>query len=139
MMSVKVERLYAQPVLFSGLGSLVLSPKEINLIEKHYCETLRQLLRLHKNSPRCVVYFLAGSLPGIALLHLRQISLFGMISRLNNTNLLLIHVKNLFSKSSNLKGSWFRQIHDLCLLYALPTPSSLIENPIKKDIFKNLA
>ena len=88
MMTVKVEKLYATPVLLSGLGTLVLSSKEVNLIEQHYRETLRQLLRLHKNSPRCVVYFLAGSIPGSAL---RQLNLFGMISRLIKTNLLHKH------------------------------------------------
>ena len=65
--SIMIEKLYATPVLLSGLASLVLSNDEVNKIEKHYLETIC----LYEKTPRCVVYFLAGSLPGIALLHLR--------------------------------------------------------------------
>ena len=138
MMSVKVEKLYATPVLLSGLGTLVLSSKEINLIEQHYRETLRQLLRLHKNSPRSVVYFLAGSLPGSALLHQRQLNLFGMISRLNDTNLLYKHALAYFSSACPFNGSWFKQIINLSVLYSLPHPSTILTNPPSKAQFKNL-
>ena len=138
MMSVRVEKLYATPVLLSGLGSLILSSKEINMIDHHYRETLRQLLRLHKNSPRCAVYFLAGSLPGIALVHLRQLNLFGMISRLNSTNLLHKHASNLLYSSNNLRGSWFKQILNLTHLYDLPQPRKIFNNPLKKEHFKSL-
>lgn len=138
MMSVRVEKLYATPVLLSGLGSLILSSKEINMIEHHYRETLRQLLRLHKGSPRTVIYFLAGSLPGIALVHLRQLNLFGMISRLTSTNLLHVHARNLLATSHNLHRSWFKQILNLSILYDLPHPSNLVADPLKKEHFKCL-
>ena len=75
--SIKIEKLYATPVLLSGISSLVLSSNEVRLIDNHYAETLRCLLRLHKKTPRCVTFFLAGSLPGTALIHMRQMSILG--------------------------------------------------------------
>ena len=71
--SLRIEKLYATPVLLSGISALVLADKEIESIEIHYCQTLTRLLRLHDRTPRSVVYFLAGSLPGIALVHLLHV------------------------------------------------------------------
>ena len=135
--SIKIEKLYATPVLLSGIGSLVLSNKEISLIESHYCETLRKLLRIHEKTPRSVIYFLAGSLPGTALVHLRQLSLFGMISRLEG-NILNQHAKNIYDRKTISPKSWFHQIRDLCLLYSLEHPSKFLANPAEKKHFKML-
>ena len=135
--SLKIERLYATPVLFSGLGALILTGKETESIENHYRESLRQLLRLHKGTPRCVIYFLAGSLPGVALLHLRQLSLFGMITRLSD-NILHKHALNIFSFNTMVKKSWFLQIRQLSILYDLPHPSTLLEHPRSKLSYKKL-
>ena len=77
--------MYASPVLFSGLGSLVLSENEKNMINQHHKDTISNLQRLIPLTPRPVVHFLAGVLPGTALLHLRQLSIFGMITRLPGT------------------------------------------------------
>ena len=129
--------MYAAPVLLPGLGSLILSKMETELIEKHYKNSLRQLLRLNKNTPRCVVYFLAGSLPGTALLHLRQFSLFGMICR-KSESLLNQHAKNIFTLKTLSKASWFFQIRNLCLQYSLPHPYDLLQNPPLKHAYKRL-
>ena len=140
VMSIRVEKLYATPVLLSGVGSLVLLKKEVNLIEKHYCKSLCSLQKLHKNTPRCVTYFLGGSLPGEALIHMRQFSIFGMICRLQmeNSNLLRKHAENYFSAAVHFRGSWFHQIRSNCLLYGLPHPSSFLDHPPEKEIFKKL-
>ena len=80
--SLKVHELYCTPVLLSGLATLFLSKQELRLVDNHYQTTLQKLQKLHDKTPRCIVYFLAGSLPGEALLHLRQLSLFTMICHL---------------------------------------------------------
>ena len=137
MSSIRIHQLYAVPVLFSGIPSLVLSANEINTIDRYFCETLRKLLRLMNGTPRCVTYFLAGSLPGSAILHMRQLSLFGMICRLRD-NILHKHAMNYFSSISYFKGSWFEQIRNWCLLYSLPHPLSLLYHPLPKESFKLL-
>ena len=135
--SVKINQLYGIPVLLSGLSTLVLTRNEVDIVDRHHCETLRRLLRLLKNTPRCVTYFLAGSLPGSALIHMRQISLFGMICRLRN-NILNKHAFNFFSENLRFKASWFQQIGNLCLQYNLPEPLSLLHNPLNKSAMKIL-
>ena len=135
--SLSLHRIYGVPVLFSGLAPLVLSSEEINLIEKHYRETLRQLLKLHKNTPRTVVYFLSGSLPGSALLHLRQLSLFGMICRLKGS-LLHRYAYDRIMSGTVPRSSWFSQIRKWCVMYGLPHPMDLIESPLSKDQFKTI-
>ena len=133
-----VEKLYALPVLMSGLASLVLSSTEINHLDQHYLNTLRRLLKLHEGTPPSFVYFMAGSLPGRAYLHLRQISLFSMISFLP-TNPLHLRAKYVLSKLSPNSKSWFSQIRDIFLLYGLPYPLSVLTSPPPKGKLKSLA
>ena len=134
---VKIEKLYATPVLLSGISSLVLSNDDLKLIDNHYSETLRCILRLHKKTPRCVTFFLAGSLPGSALIHLRQLSIFGMICRLQN-NVLHHHAVNIFTSKTYSPKSWFSQIRSYCVQYGLPHPVDLLTSPPTKSTFKNL-
>ena len=135
--SIHINKLYAIPVLMSGLAPLVLSDQEITMIDQHHKETLRCLLRLHQNTPRSVIYFLAGCLPGSALLHLRQLSIFAMITRLPGS-ILHQHATSFFSFSTISKKSWFHQIRKWCLLYDLPRPQVLLSAPpLTKETFKS--
>ena len=135
--SLKIHQLYGVPVLLSGLAALPLSKADIDMVERHYCETLRRLLRLLPKTPRSVVYFLAGSLPGSALVHQRQLMLFGMISRLESDTL-KDHGLNILESRLVSYKSWFHHIRDLCVMYDLPHPLTLLKYPMKKVEFKSL-
>ena len=82
--SLRVEAVYGLPVLLSGLASLVLSTKEEQMLDQHYKVYIQRLLRLHQATPAPVVFFLAGCLPLLPLLHLRIFSLFGQLCRLRS-------------------------------------------------------
>ena len=86
--SIKLERIYGSSVLFSGLASLVLNKKDISVVSKKHRFTLCRLQKLPQNTPECVVHSLAGSLPAVAILDLRILSLLGMIARLGPTSIL---------------------------------------------------
>ena len=129
--------LYVVPVLLSGLSSLVISLKEEEMIQQHHKDIITGNQRLLPRTPRAVIYFLAGSLPGSALLHLQQLSIFGMITRLPN-NILHQHALNIYSSSTKSTHSWFHQIRDLCLLYHLPHPCVLLQTPLSKTAFKDI-
>ena len=135
--SLRIEQLFGIPVLMSGLGGLIISTKEENLINQHHKLTISGLQRLHPKTPSTVIYFLAGSLPGTALLHLKQLSLFGMICRLRNSTLYK-HAVNIFHSRTISQHSWFHQIREYCLMYKLPHPSVLITSPLPKAQFKKL-
>ena len=70
--SLRIQKVYGSPVLLSGFGSLVLSKEEMKMIDNHLNTTLQNMIRLHERTPHCVTAFLAGCLPGTALLHLRR-------------------------------------------------------------------
>ena len=100
--SLRVLTIYGTPVLMSGLSSLVLSSKEVSCIDQQHKRTLQNIIKLSTNSPSSLVHFVAGSLPGSALLHLRQLSLFGIVCRLTTDPL---HHHAVLTSSSS--PSWF--------------------------------
>ena len=81
--------------------------------------------------------FLGGALPGTALLHLKQLSIFGMISRLKGSELHRFGLQVLTSARPSL-NSWFQKIRGLCLLYQLPHPTELLQEISSKGRFDRL-
>ena len=69
--SLRVETIFGSPVLFSGVATLILKRNEIDILAHHVKETIQNLLKLHSSTPEPVVFFLAGQLPGEALLRLK--------------------------------------------------------------------
>ena len=134
--SLRVKNLYGTPVLLSGISALVLCKSEINVLHHHYKLTLERLQKLHKSSPECVVYFLGGSLPLTALLHLLQLSLLGMIARLGANHILHKHGSFVLSATNPPSSSWFAHIRSTCKLYSIDDPLHILTNPPAKTTFK---
>ena len=134
--SIHVNQIYGIPVLMSGLGALNLLKSEEDMLDHHHKGTLEKLLRLLPCTPQCVTLFLSGSLPGSALLHHRQLSIFGMICRLpdNVLHKMAIHSLTTLKHSSR---SWFLRIRNLCLQYSLPHPLVLLRTPLSKYSYKS--
>ena len=129
--------MYATPVLLSGVSCLVLTKAETNLQNQHYKDILQNLQKLPSQTPHSVIYFLAGSLPLTAQLHIRQLGLFSMICRLP-ADPLNSHARNVLTTSKRSSKSWFWQIRDLCLQYSLPHPLNFLESPSNKEHFRKL-
>ena len=107
------EMIYASPVLFSGLASLIITKPEINVISHHVKETVQNLLKLHNNTPDVVIFFVSGTLPGEAILHSRQLTVFGMICCLPG-NILHIIARKILLSMGERDTSWFGQVRSLC-------------------------
>ena len=137
MVGLKLQQIYGLPVLMSGMASLALTGLEISTIDKHLKETHLNIQKLLRNTPRSVVHFLGGNLPGTALIHLRVLSLFGMVARLRG-NPLNIHAQNMLTCSKSSSKSWFLLVRDICLMYELPHPLTILEDPPSKENFKKL-
>ena len=135
--SLRVERLHGMPVLLSGLGALLLLKTELDMVDHHLKETHERIMRLHPRTPRCVVSFLSGNLPGTAMIHIRMLTLFGMICRLPGS-ILHQHASRVLWANKPSSKSWFLEIRNICLLYNLPHPSSLLQYPIQKKSMKKL-
>ena len=134
--SLRIEILYGSPKLLSGLASLVLSKAEKDILHHHYKQSLERLQRLHKATPEPVVCFLGGSLPLTALLEFRQMSLFGMVSRLDSSSILHRHATFTLSNAKPSSRSWFLMIRDISTKYSLPDPLMILSNPPTKSSFK---
>ena len=124
---LRVETTYGLPVLLSGLSALVLTKADEDLINNHHKEMISNIQRLLPRTPRSVIYFLGGSLPGSARLHLRQLSNFGMICQLPLKNILNNHARNIFNYSTISNKSWFMKIRELCIKYDLPPLKNSLE------------
>ena len=79
--AIRIQQLYGSPVLLSGVATLVLTKSEVVLFDQYIKKFQQNLLRLPDSTPACVVHFLAGTLPGSAQIHLKQLNNFGMIAR----------------------------------------------------------
>ena len=133
--SLRAHALYCLPVLLSGLPTLVLSKGEIRTLGSYYKTNLQRLMKLRDKTPDPAIYFLAGSLPLEALLHLRQLSLFLMICHLQE-NVLKAHA--IQTLACLRKGSWFNALRNICVRYNLPHPLDLLSHPPGKSAFKAL-
>ena len=136
--SISILSIYGTPVLMSGLGSLVLSENEIGIIDQQYKRTIQGLLKIPVNSSPPTVYYIAGTLPATAILHLRLLSNFGMICRLPQDPLHQ-HARQVFLTSTFSPRSWFTKIRDLLNQYQLPHPLVLLQHPPSKESFKKQA
>ena len=138
--SLRVEVVFAAPVLLSGLASLVLTSKEEKILGQYYKVHLQRLLRLHQATPDPVVFFLAGCLPLQAQLHIRIFSLFGQLCRLRDgDNILALHATNIFSSANSSPKSWFCRLRDLCLQYGLPHPTAWLSTKPSKLQVKSIS
>ena len=134
---LKVGKIYGTPVLLSGIASLVLLESELALLDQHLKEVIQNTQKMHAKTPDCVVYFLGGCLPARAEIHLRQLSLFGMVARLQDDPL-NIHARNVLTETKKSAKSWFSQIRDTSLQYRLPHPLTILENPPSKETYKRM-
>ena len=135
--SLRIQSVYANPVLFSGVASLNLNNSEVAVLHAHHKKTLLNLQKLHKNTPECFVMFLAGSVGATATLHMRILGLFGMICRLPDNILHKISLNKLTTEPDN-SSSWFIQLRQLCSRYNLPSPLSLLLHPPSKCSYNSL-
>ena len=136
--ALRVERLYGAPVLLSGLAALVLNKTELASIHQHYKINLERLQRHYRATPSAVVFFMAGSLPATALLHLKQFSLLGMIARLGPAHILFKHGQHMLTAEQSNSHSWFAQVRELSGQYSLPDPLQTLLYPPSKAAMKRM-
>ena len=134
--SLRAEKTFCSPVLFSGVAALILSRTEKDTLVSYVKKTIENLLKLHPKTPEPFVFLVSGSLPGEAILHLRQLSLFLMVCRLPGNILHAVALQELLSPTS--EKTWFGQIEQICYQYALPHPLQLLNDPPEKEHFKKI-
>ena len=94
-------------------------------------------MKLPKDVAEPAVFFIAGSLPIVAYLHMRILSLFSMICHLQGDPLNYI-AREAIVRARPSSRSWFLMLRDICVKYDLPHPLILLESPMPKNKFKTL-
>ena len=134
---LRLERIYGAPVLLSGVAPLVLSNSELNTLHSHYKNVIRQILKLPENTPESFIFFSAGTLPIIALIHLDILTLLGMLGRLGSDNILnRIGCHSLLTHAN--PESWFLAARYVTQLYGLCDPLLALQQPLPKSRWKSL-
>ena len=123
---LRFHQLYATPRYFSGLATLALTKSKTSLIDYQYRNMLEKIQKLHDKTPCCFVRLMAGTLPGEAVLHLTQLSLFMMVCHLPG-NPINTHARNILLTAPKSAKSWFQQVRCLCLMYVLDHPLQLLD------------
>ena len=108
----------------------------ISYLYHHYKLSLERIQKLYRASPEVVVYFLGGSLPFTALLHMRQLSLLLMIAHLGPANILHQLAVSVLASATSPPQSWFTQIRAICSQYSIEDPLNIRSAPPKKSTFK---
>ena len=134
--SLRADKIFGIPTFFSGLGTLILNRAETDIINQHVKETVQNLLKLHQKTPDPFVFLISGTMPGEAILHMKQLTIFGQVCRLPG-NILNTIAKDILNSCSDNDNSWFGQIRTLCYKYALPHPLLLLDQPPNKESFKS--
>ena len=132
--SIRVQQLYGTPVLLSGISLLFLKKFEIDTINQYMKRVVQHHQKLPDSTPASVIAFLGGTLPGKAVIHLKQLNTFGMITRMPGS-VLHTHGYQVLTRLSSPMSSRFFQIRDICLEYGLPNPLDLLSDPPSKPSF----
>ena len=135
--SLRVQSLHANPVLFSGVAALHLSISEMSILHANHKQIIQSLQKLNHNTPECFILFMGGTLGASAAVHIKQLTLFGMICRLPDNVLNKIAAHKLHTEPDN-SSSWFVEIRQLCNQYSLPSPLFLPAHPPPKSSYKSL-
>ena len=129
--------MYGIPVLLSGMAALCLNSNEMDIISQQHKSMLCNLQKLPPDTPAWVIHFLAGQLPSSAQIHLKQLSLLGMLLRLGQDSVLSQIGQNILSSPKPIRKSWFLPLRNISRKYDLPDPSVILQSPPSKDSWKS--
>ena len=128
-------RIYALPVLRSGLSALPIRPAVLKSLSAFQNKILRGFLKLSKTCPIPCLYFLTGELPVAARVHLDLLTLFHNIASNPQTKIYSI-VKYILMMADNTSTTWSNHIRLICRQYQLPDPLQLLQFPPSKEVWR---
>ena len=125
------------PRILHGLEMLDVRKKDLQALETFQRKTLKHLQGLPQNTATAAVYHLLGAIPVEGLLDQRLLSTFGNILLNENSTEFRLAKRQLLHKDET-SYSWFIKMEEILEKYNLPHPLELLENPPKKEAWKNL-
>jgi hypothetical protein len=129
-------RTYVIPILIYGLEIYLPSPISIRPLEMFLKKVLKQILSIPTTTADPAPFILSGLVPVEALIHLRALSLFGNIVRLDNSSVEKRIAYRQLTIHGQSGGSWFSDLSVILAKYKLPSPMEIIRDPKPKYHWK---
>ena len=136
--AISLLQTYVYPVLYYGLEILIPTGKSLNVLEIQQKKLLKQILSLSTTMADPAVYMLSGTLRAEAMIHKRILSLYGNITRLPEKSVKYQLANRQLEVKTFKSHSWFSAVKKILIQYNLPSPESLLDNPLKKLAWKKL-
>jgi hypothetical protein len=132
--SLKLIKTYITPRLLHGLEAASLSHKDQTSLETYYRKLLRQIQGLPDGTANEAVYLLLGATPITATFHIKVLTLFGNICRLELTHP-LHHLCIRQLAVNNNKSSWTAQLLEIGNKYGIDIHQQILV-PWPKPLWK---
>ncbi|CAG2191260.1 unnamed protein product [Mytilus edulis] len=100
-------------------------------MELFFRQLLKQIQHLPKRTSIAATLLLLGRIPIEGEIHKKILKTFGNIIRNDKSVEREIAFRQLAMKDEK-SGSWFTKLHNLTVIYGLPSPYDIIENPPSK-------
>ena len=115
--SVKLISTYVTPWLLYGLDSVKLAKKDIAALDAFYKQLLKRIQGLPDNTANEAVYLLLGAVPVEAIIHIKVLTLFGAISRLEGHHPLRQLALHQLAIKDEKSKSWFVYVAGIASKY----------------------
>ena len=137
-------KVYVVPVLLYGLEILLPGQKYIAKLELFQKNLLKQLLSLPQTVADPAPYLLTGFLPVEAQLHIKALVMLCNICRMNEQSIEKKLARRQLAVKKMQSASWFIETKKLVMKYNLGDIYELLDNPPKKEqwkqtVFQNIA
>ena len=133
--NIHLIEIYILPILLHGLEILLPSIKQLKHATDFYESTLQQLLTLPTSVAKIAPYILTGSLPLIARIHTKAITMFGSIAR-NKETLEWEIAERQIHYHTEKSYSWFHTIKRILCQYSLPAATTILYQTPTKEQWK---
>lgn len=107
------------PRMLYGLEATTISKSQLETLDKCHRVIIRRIQGLSESTAISAIYLLMGTFPVTATMHIRQLSLFGAITRLETENPLRQLAERQLAIKSDKSNSWFTQIAKLGHSYGI--------------------
>ena len=134
--SIHLLRTYVLPVLLYGLDIYLPTSVELCTLETQFKKIIKHILSLPTTTADPAPFILSGLIPAEGLIHLRALTLFGNITRLDADSLEKRLALRQLSVKDTQSGSWFIDIRRICVKYDLPDPLDVLSDPPSRYAWK---
>ena len=129
-------RTYVIPILTYGLEIYIPSVKDLRPMELFLKKVLKQILSIPTTTADPASFILSGMVPVEAIVHLRVLSLFGIIALLDDSSVEKRLAYRQLTIHGQSGGSWFSHLSIIMVKYGLCSPMEILQKPMSKCRWK---